>query len=175
MLVSAQVRTNGNSFGTAISEETSVPNGFTDKTASNSFPHSKTLSTQNRNPLFYEGFEGDVFPPPGWILIDADGDGHDWLHDNDMNVAYSISSLSIFEPLNPNNYLITPPIILEAENMFLEFKVSISGNPAVAWENYSVLVSTTTPTIEAFTTIHTEIIRNPFSSMVWYDKVLNLS
>ena len=119
-----------------------------------SFQELSALST-----ILFEGFEGGAFPPSGWTMFDEDGDGHDW----ELNVgfgntgSYSISSRSWdpYEsiPLNPDNYLITPALTLPIGTLFIEYYVFISSYYP---DTYSVMISTTTPTIGAFVSVFTE-------------------
>jgi len=66
-----------------------------------------------------EGFEGDVFPPAGWEIIDNNSDGKTWIvseytkntGDKGVQTAYASTK---------DELLVTPPIQVEANN-FLEF------------------------------------------------------
>ena len=131
------------------------------------------ISAQDRNTLLYESFEGDEFPPPDWTLIDADGDGHNWIVYDMIEAVtgylYAASSAYVWEDLYPDNYLISPAISLLGESFFLKYY--IYANTAMI--TYSVLVSTTTPTIEAFSAINTEI--QVCTELQWQPRFFDLS
>ena len=67
---------------------------------------------------FTEGFESGI--PADWTIIDADGDGYNWMQSSVMMAGYSItphsgddmvSSASYSSvPLFPDNYLVTPQV-----------------------------------------------------------------
>jgi|GEM_PF-1438862 len=104
-----------------------------------------------------EGFVDGI--PDCWEIIDADGDGHvwEWLELGSESYAASFSiDMSSFSALTPDNYLITPQIVL-SEDCELSFEVMI-GDPTLPADKYSVLVSTTGTAIEDFTAIHTETL-----------------
>ena len=111
----------------------------------------------SRTILLNESFEGDVFPPTGWTMIDADNDGKVWEHNlnygNIGNRSTSSRSWEDFVELDPDNYLITPAITLPVGTLFIEYYVFISSYYP---DTYSIMVSTTTPTIDAFVAVFTE-------------------
>lgn len=102
--------------------------------------------------------EGRIF---GWTLIDADGDGYNWMlpsqgglgHNGSdgMLVSYSYDNASA-SPLTPDNFLVSPCVTLP-ENSVISFYVSALDESYPA-EHFAVAVSTTVnddPT--AFTTL----------------------
>ena len=112
-----------------------------------------------------ESFDGEEFPPFGWTVIDADGDGYNWLRvtspgysTNTGEGAVMSESFTVpYIELMPDNYLITPQIILPGNVATLSWYVRVVSS----WftdEMYSVMVSTTTPTLEAFTSVFTEVL-----------------
>ena len=110
----------------------------------------------NRNSLpvlLYESFE-EGYPPSGWTLLDADGDGYNWRLDGGTVKTGRYSTLSVSYP-NVDNYLVTPQINLPQGYIMLEYYVFLSDWHPLG-ENYSVMISTTTPTIGAFTEIFFE-------------------
>ena len=111
-------------------------------------PYKNTRST-----ILNEGFEG-YFLPDGWSMIDADSDGDNWMQRTGIvnSGTYSTMSVSYF---NVDNYLVTPQLTLPQGNIVLEYYIFLSPWHS-SGENYSVLVSTTTPTVGAFTEIHFE-------------------
>lgn len=108
--------------------------------------------------LLQEGFESSTLPT-GWIAIDGDGDGYNWDTEywpatstnpahTGSNCIASASYINDIGALNPDNWLISPAVTLTA-NSTLSFWVADFSYP----ETYTVYISTTTPTIPAFTTV----------------------
>ena len=129
--------------------------------------------------LISENFEGADFPPLGWLLIDADGDDIDWAHSTTLSaysgygVAFSESFKEGVGALNPDNYLVTPPLnIPNAERAFVSFYVATQEISAPT-ETYSVMVSTTTPSIENFVTLRKETLND--SNVAWQMREVDLS
>ncbi len=112
--------------------------------------------------MFFEDFTDGAIPE-GWLNIDNNGDGKKWEiapypsykpHSGDFAVkSHSWEGT----PLNPDNWLITPQIYIPFDDYQLSFYVK-AQDPGNVAENYSVLVSTTTPSIGEFETIHTETL-----------------
>ena len=116
--------------------------------------------------ILEEGFEGFDFPPQGWTIIDADGDEHNWmiatipLHivNSGFNAVMSESMLGGIGAINPDNYLITSQITFK-ENIQANLQWHVATHDQYfPIETYSVMVSTTTPSIENFYTIFTETL-----------------
>ena len=93
---------------------------------------------------FEEGAEG-------WTMIDADGDGHNWLHIADEgNKSHSgigvMSSLSYdYEtkiPLTPDNWFVSPEVALDGTLTFW----AVGQDPSYAAEHFAVYASTGDPT-----------------------------
>ena len=129
---------------------------------------------------FEEGFESTTFPPAGWTMIDSDGDGYNWLrvtapeypvHSGNGAVMSESYTLPFIE-LTPDNYLITPALILPTGTSTLRWHVMTLVNWA-PHETYSIMVSTTTHTVEAFTPIFTETLTA--ANTVWSERLLNLT
>ena len=130
---------------------------------------------------FEEGFESETFPPAGWTLLDADGDGHNW--HRITSSAYPTNSGigaimgETYVPgvppleLTPDNYLITPAISLPESQGYLRWYVRTLVNWAAA-ESYSILISTTTPTIDAFVSVFSEVLAPVNTS--WTERTLSL-
>jgi len=142
---------------TAIAEDDQVPAN-----------DSKTVTVTNTvcAPItsfpWSEGFDDGV--PACWMNIDADGDGEYWesaTWGDYGGVAASFSYLIIWPgliefPLNPDNWLITPQLVLrDGYGYELSFKVGAADTDYYA-EKYSVLVSTTGTALSNFTEIHAE-------------------
>ena len=122
---------------------------------------------QNTDIWIQESFENSQFPPLGWTLIDADGDTVNWIQWNivvaggpgfghishtGQNSAVSQSYRNPPTPgaLTPDNYLITPQIVLpDVESATLKFYVwtLLHQHPI---ETLSVLISTDTIDPEDF-------------------------
>ena len=138
--------------------------------------HTVTLTVSNT--LLTEGFEGAVFPPAGWSLIDADGDGHNWLVFEGDGIAYngakcasSESYINNVGELTPDNYLITPAIQLpNATNINLKYFVA-AQDASWAQEKYSVMISASTPTAANFVAVHTETLQNA----TWSERNIDLA
>ena len=96
---------------------------------------------------FSESFEDGI--PSDWTLIDADGDGYNWVLSSELMSAFSAHSgydmvssasyLSDAGALTPDNYLVTP--LLSLDNM-LSFWVCAQD---ASWgaEHFGVAISTT--------------------------------
>ena len=93
---------------------------------------------------FEEGAEG-------WTMIDADGDGHNWLHIADEgNKSHSgIGVMASFSydhvtksPLTPNNWFVSPEVALDGTLTFW----AVGQDPSWAAEHFAVYASTGDPT-----------------------------
>ena len=93
---------------------------------------------------FEEGAEG-------WTMIDADGDGHNWLHIADEgNKSHSgIGVMASFSydhvtksPLTPNNWFVSPEVALDGTLTFW----AVGQDPSYAAEHFAVYASTGDPT-----------------------------
>lgn len=129
---------------------------------------------QNPNPIspqsaLFESFEGGTFPPPGWSKINNDGGGTGWTSQTNgttpvpgfvggvitvppgggnkcANVSYVDGG-----PTSNDQYLITPQLTNVQSNDSLSFYLRYWPNSYR--DSIEVLISTTTPTIAAFTTL----------------------
>jgi hypothetical protein len=117
---------------------------------------------------FTEGFEGTMFPPFGWTVIDNDGDGRNWFrYDIALNIqsgnAAAGSASWDGRGLTPDNWLITPSIQLPTtdagKSMMLKYYVrsTMADTPD---EHYAILVSTTGTSVESFTEIFSETLKD---------------
>ncbi len=141
---------------------------------------------------FVEGFENSI--PACWTIIDNDGDGHNWEYatDDGNELAHNgslgcISSSSYYVDeydngyvLNPDNWIITPPIALgENSPASLSFFASAELEDYAA-EHYGVYISTTTTEISEFTLLFEETMdanggaRAPYVHGEWGEKNINL-
>lgn len=127
--------------------------------------------------FFAEGFEGAEFPPAGWTMNDADGDGNNWFLYSVANTAYegvnSAASASWLggAVLTPDNYLITPALNLPAASSYTLNWYAAAQDPDWTNENYSVMVSTTNTQPASFTTVFTEVLQ----SAVYELRTVNLN
>ncbi|MEE3382697.1 MAG: cell wall-binding repeat-containing protein [Anaerovoracaceae bacterium] len=101
-------------------------------------------------------FHDATLPNDGWIAIDADGDGNNWMYAYDFaDVFYSIdgedgqcmtsaSYINDVGALTPDNWLVSPKITVPASTQ-LQFYV---GGQDRKWakEHYGVFISTTSQT-----------------------------
>jgi hypothetical protein len=133
------------------------------------YTHPTVINLQVGHIFFAEGFEGDTFPPDGWILVDADEDGHNWelaggvqipAHDGDQCTA-SASYDNSLGALTPDNYIISP--IISLTNDALAYNLSYWVAPqdtAYFSENYSLMISTAGTNIAVFSTLISETLTN---------------
>lgn len=134
--------------------------------------------------IFFEGFDDPEletsFPPDGWLLVDNDGDGHNWYWDEFEGEFYILSRSwsSDDGPLTPDNWIITPQIDLTdiSASLALEWEVTPTANQAqYRLENYSVLVSTTGTNVEDFTPVFTERLEGDMTNWVWIMRNIDVS
>lgn len=124
---------------------------------------------------FFEGFETAV-PPACWLALDEDGDGYNWTqvpvssHTTHTGDFAAMSQSWDGSPLTPDNYLITPQLDINADNLELRFWVA-AQDPEYAADKFSVMVSTTGTAPADFTEIYTETL----SSDVYSEVVLSLA
>ena len=125
-----------------------------------------------------EGFETASFPPNGWSMLDADGDGENWFHYSADGSAHtglysagSASWTSTAGSLTPNNWLITPPITIPATGEYLVEYYAAGQDPAYPDEHYGFYVSTTGTAPADFTLLFQET----FEDAEWNYRMQNLS
>jgi len=119
---------------------------------------------QARDLPFGDNFESYTSPEnflesSGWVVHDADGDGHNWMffYDDfdDMNILVSASYEG--SALTPENWLVTPLLNLPADlgggRILLSYDIAASGNNYYQ-EHYKVVVSTTGSDPEDFSDDH---------------------
>ena len=95
-----------------------------------------------------------------WINIDADGDTKKWFSLKTNGEYYAISEsydTGSEYPLSPDNWLITPPLVLQ-NNCYLTYKIGGANKVENSAEKYSVLVSTKGIDIADFTEERTETL-----------------
>lgn len=105
---------------------------------------------QAQSYLVNEGFEGEGFPPTGWKVIDADGDGHCWqiakrgmatLNGNQIAISYTVNPENANAYGAQDNYLVLPPITVTNNSYKLMYQCCAQDQDSP--ESYSVLVSET--------------------------------
>ena len=147
-----------------------------------------TMQTNGGNVEFYlvgnavpenyniENFEGDVFPPEGWLIVDADGDYDNWKIGVEDNPYTGMSALSwsydmaTEEALTPDNWLITPKLKLSANDSLTY--LCRAPNEHYFQEHYSIMLSTAGTDISDFTeTLFSEQLDND----AWNYRSVNLS
>jgi hypothetical protein len=146
---------------------------------------------------FVENFEGEgdetseTWFPEGWMNVDADGDDDTWLwgsriNDDEVNETFMRSySYDVDEDgndfaLTPDNWLITPAILLPSldlnESIKVLFEVSPSAStPAYRKERYEILISTTDTETNSFTMLWEETFRETDERWVWQPKDIDIS
>lgn len=134
--------------------------------------------------IFEEKFDDfdleENFPPEGWLLIDNDGDEHNWYWDEFEGEFYILSRSwsSGTGPLTPDNWIVTPAIDLTeiTSGVSLQFEVAPTANtPDFRTENYSVMVSTTGTDPDDFTEVFNERLQSDMPNWVWILRDVNLS
>ena len=152
----------------------------------------KTIVLKGYAGYSFEGFEGASFPPDGWLIVDADGDGYNWIQYTVSNAAhtgsYCAASASYINEskaanmqqrvnasgnrgaLTPNNWLITPRLAIPDDGIISWWVAS--QDPSWPQEKYSVKLSTTTNAISSFTVpLFTETLQDGD----WHYRQIDLS
>jgi len=105
------------------------------------------------DPPFFEGFESVTVPqiPYGWTVIDNNADGDKWVSTT-TNPRTGTKCATIYTDYNTVNddYLVTPPLVLSNNQ---ELKFWTRAHSVGEFDEISVLLSTTTPSASAFTTV----------------------
>ncbi|MDR1345093.1 MAG: choice-of-anchor J domain-containing protein [Bacteroidales bacterium] len=145
-----------------LSGDENTENDSTTITVTNTVCEASTLP-------FTENFDASTSIPLCWTAIDANNDGYNWMireSADDPNLPmYDAHSGSFFAAsqswvssggITPDNYLITPPLIIPAAGAILTYWVGDTYNEDGASEHYSVMISTTGTAAANFTAILTE-------------------
>ena len=134
-----------------------------------------------------EDFQSPPFPPPGWVMIDADGDGLCWMltdwqsgpHTPPPTEWYIASESAWYYfgwiPVTPDNYFITNSFsIPERGSALVSYKVG-TISPEFPIETYSILISTNgqQENLSSYTTVFTETIDTTFA--IWKDREILIS
>lgn len=133
--------------------------------------------------LVNEGFEGEVFPPAGWKVIDADGDGHCWqiakrgmatLNGSQIAISYTVNpeNASAYGP--QDNYLVLPAITVTNDSYTLAYKCCAEDQDTP--ESYSVLVSETGSDAADFKKeLHAEKLENGYDDVELQSRNVSLA
>jgi len=128
-----------------------------------------TNTTLAQTIILEEGFEGGSLPT-GWTVVDADGDGQNWIvtsGSTSHSGSYYVMSRSWSgDPLTPDNYLITP-LVVGATSVKYYFAV----NEYYPNEHYAVMASTTGKAIGDFQIIFEETAT---ATNEWTERHINL-
>ena len=98
---------------------------------------------------FEEAQNSDNSLQNGWTSIDADGDGYTWYHLNTAGGVYNchsgyghLTSASYFgEPLSPDNWLVSPEVVLNGQLSFW----ACAQDPSWAEEHFAAYVTVGDP------------------------------
>ncbi len=124
----------------------------------------------------FEGFEGDVFPPENWTVVDVNEEYPAWdyysLSTFDKGLVYSglrcaVSSSYDFSVID--DWLITPPVTIRPGDSLYYYVNSADADQMA--ETYGVYVSTTTKDLESFT----EIFKETLADTYWNARKFDLS
>lgn len=130
-----------------------------------------------------ESFEGAVFPPSGWKMIDQDGDGYNWFqyYIATGNIAHTgtktAASASWYNQvvLTPTNYLITPNLIVSSVSDSIIYWIA-PQDKLYPLEHYEVKVSTSGKNPADFTTtLYSYTFTYPDTLVDWHRKAHSLS
>ncbi|MCL2065056.1 MAG: carboxypeptidase regulatory-like domain-containing protein [Candidatus Cloacimonetes bacterium] len=150
---------------------------------SNPFVYDVVLLTSSI--LLEEGFESETFPPAGWVVHNLGPEDSHWMRWTGTSTALphqgtamAVSWSDNGGPVQPNNYLVTPPIILPSaiEEAELSFFRRPHGNPAWSSETYTVYVSTVGNAVANFTPETIEFTETISSyEPEWQERVVDLT
>ena len=132
-----------------ISDETYYYRAYATSSRGTVYGDLKIINAKPEKALFPENFDGDVFPPPGWTIIDHDGDGENWEISTSSRLTIGAISFSDVGNLKPYNLLITPRFEVTGRDMIFSWEAGSIATGLVA-EKYKVVVSTTGNTFEDF-------------------------
>lgn len=130
--------------------------------------------TKAQTNVLDEGFEGPTFPPAGWSVIDADGDGHCWQQGgtgltrgsgDKIAVSYTVDGPTNVAYGAQRNYLVTPQIAIT--NNAFALSLTYIAEDLETDEHITVLVSTTGKNASDFTDVlYDATVSNPFGEEV---------
>ena len=133
---------------------------------------------------FVEDFENGM--PACWTILDADGDGYSWVDNINSEWPYqayesngcilSASYINNIGALEPDNWAISPALVIPSEGAKLSFYVA-AQDASYASEHYGVYVSTTGTNPNNFTLLYEEDLDangGPRAQGNWKQKQVNL-
>ncbi|HBS87518.1 MAG: hypothetical protein A2W91_00370 [Bacteroidetes bacterium GWF2_38_335] len=128
---------------------------------------------------YTQSFEAGVVPATCWTSNDVDGDGFNWAvreapdftAQDGTFCAASASWDATAGALNPDNYLITPHFVINADNLELKYWVA-AQDPSYAGEHYGIFVSTTGTAPADFTD---EVFTETLVDEIWKQITVSLA
>lgn len=114
-----------------------------------------------REASLHESFDSGI--PSSWKLIDADGDGNNWMPGGapaspGFEGSNSLISFSwLGSSLTPDNWLVSPKFTVPAEGE-LSYWIGVV-NDVFFGDKYGVFISETTDDVAAFTELHSETMQ----------------
>ena len=132
--------------------------------------------------LLYEDFEGNTFPPEGWISLSGEAEDDQIVHAK-ASAYYNLYAHSgdhlaafFYTQGESDRYLITPQLVPQEGDSII-FYLSVEYNYFFDDPNqtFSVEVSTTTNDVSAFTTILHTFSESDFEDASWYRFAFDLS
>ena len=124
-----------------------------------------------------EGFE-DPSTLSCWLNIDADGDGYFWELVGEPGHSPHSGSFAMMsaswdgDALFPDNYLITPQVDVNVEDLVLKYFVA-GQDEDYSDENYSIMISTTDAELSSFTSVFSETL--PMYDGSWFERSVSLA
>lgn len=124
-----------------------------------------------------EGFE-DPSTLSCWLNVDADGDGYIWELVGEPGHSPHSGSFAMMsaswdgDALFPDNYLITPQVDVNVEDLVLKYFVA-GQDEDYSEEHYSIMISTTDAEIGSFTSVFSETL--PMYDGSWFERSVSLA
>ncbi|NLN73072.1 MAG: T9SS type A sorting domain-containing protein [Bacteroidales bacterium] len=113
-----------------------------------------------------------------WLNIDADGDGYFWELVGEPGHSPHSGSFAMMsaswdgDALFPDNYLITPQVDVNVEDLVLKYFVA-GQDEDYSDENYSIMISTTDAELSSFTSVFSETL--PMYDGSWFERSVSLA
>ena len=98
---------------------------------------------------FYEGFEGDVFPPAGWKVINDGSSDQTWVRYTEEPITGNASASIRYSSQAHDDWLITPPLAPVDGNNVISFRAKQRTGNYI--DKFNVKLSTTGNNKEDFT------------------------
>lgn len=139
------------------------------------------LYASAQSAVISEDFEGTVFPPAGWSVIDNDGDGSCWKSEQGSSNVTQLagsSKLAISYTRDPasystlpaqDNWLVTPQIHVPNNACVLTF--SYAAQDLDNTERIEVLVSTTGTAVDDFTPLRSATADNGYEDDIQWESM----